>query len=164
MPALPSRPAPLARFIPPSCSWQATVASLGWEDVAGRRRLVATVDLSASPGRYPAPSWWAGADAYAASSLNDLAQPSAFVCIHGQRLRLAAVPRGDGGLLRVDVTDAAVPVRPGDSVCLLGDERGLKDLADVSRPGRPARSMLPCMSARCYALPATGHRSLTGGL
>ncbi|KAL4449485.1 hypothetical protein ABPG77_007129 [Micractinium sp. CCAP 211/92] len=114
----------------PVMRWQATVASLGWEDVAGRRRLVATVDLSASPGRYPAPSWWAGADAYAASSLNDLAQPSAFVCIHGQQLRLAAVPRGDGGLLRVDVTDAAVPVRPGDSVCLLGDERGLKDLAD----------------------------------
>lgn len=116
---------------PCACSWEATVASVGWEDVAGRRRLVATVDLSATPGRYPAPSWWAGADAYAASSLNDLAQPAAFVSIGGQRLRLAAVPRGDGSLLRVDVTDAEAPVRPGDTVCLLGDERGLKDLAEV---------------------------------
>lgn len=75
---------------------------------------------------------WAGADAYAASSLNDLAQPAAFVAINGQRLRLAAVPRGDGRLLKIDVTEAQPAVRPGDSVCLLGDDHGLKDLADVS--------------------------------
>lgn len=114
------------------------MAAVRWEDVAGQRRLVATVDLSAGRGRYPAPSWWAGADAYAASALNDLAQPSAFVSIRGQRLRLAAVPRGDGSLLRVDLTEAGAAVRPGDSVCLLGDERGLKDLADVSAAALPA--------------------------
>ncbi|KAL4443858.1 hypothetical protein ABPG75_011595 [Micractinium tetrahymenae] len=76
--------------VAPVMRWEATVASIGWEDVVGQRRLVATVDLSSTPGRYPAPS-----------------------C-----------------LLRVDVTDAVAPVRPGDTVCLLGDERGLKDLAD----------------------------------
>ena len=117
------------------------MAGVEWEDVAGHRRLVATVDLSRSqggwhkatggahcwqhvtksrttaikhccdetgpppalprppplsPGRYPAPAWWAGADAYAASRLNDneMGAPAAFVSIHGQRLRLAAVPRG----------------------------------------------------------------------
>jgi hypothetical protein len=114
----------------PVMRWEAPVSSVEWEDVVGHRRLVATVDLSRSPGRYPAPSWWAGTNAYAASSLNDMAQPASFVSIHGQRLRLAAVPRGEGRMLRVDVTDAEAPVRPGDTVCLLGDERGLQDLAD----------------------------------
>lgn len=31
-------------------SWEAPVASVDWEDVVGHRRLVATVDLSCSPG------------------------------------------------------------------------------------------------------------------
>ena len=31
-------------------SWEAPVASMDWEDVVGHRRLVATVDLSCSPG------------------------------------------------------------------------------------------------------------------
>ena len=34
-------------------------------------------------------------------------------------------------MLRVDVTDAAHPVHPGDTVCLLGADRGLQDLANV---------------------------------
>ena len=114
------------------CRWTAQVSSVGWEEVVGQPRLIATVELPESGGRYPAPAWWAGADAYAASKLNHLAQPEAFVAIHGQRLRLAAVPRGEGRLLRVDVTEAAALVRPGDPVCLLGDDRGLADLANVS--------------------------------
>ena len=34
----------------PACSWEAPVCSVQWEDVVGHRRLVATVDLSRSPG------------------------------------------------------------------------------------------------------------------
>lgn len=98
------------------------MASVDWEEVVGQQRRIAIVVLG--QGRYPSPAWWAGADAFAASSLNDLAQPAAWVGIRGQRCRLAAVPRGDGRLLRVDVTDVADEVRLGDAVCLLGDGHG----------------------------------------
>ncbi|GAB4814612.1 hypothetical protein N2152v2_001658 [Parachlorella kessleri] len=121
---------PLGGGVKPVMRWSAAVSQLSWEEVVGHRRLIATVDLSGSTARYPAPGWWAGADAYTASSLNGLAQPEAFVCIHGQQFRLAAVPRGEGRLLRVDVTGAGREVRPGDTVWLLGEGRGLKSLGD----------------------------------
>lgn len=60
-------------------------------------------------------------------------QPDSFVYINGHRYRLASIPTS-GAQILVDVTKGpagALPVRVGDSVCLLCAQHPIGDLGKV---------------------------------
>jgi hypothetical protein len=125
---------------------------VGQTTLDGEAIPVAVVDVS--PARFPAPSWWSNAAAFAnrtstisdetaASSsssgrtldVNETApwksKPQLFVYIGGQRMQLAAPPAGNGSMFMVDVSNARSAVRVGDAVCLLCEQQPAGDLGQV---------------------------------
>lgn len=138
----------LSNATEPVLTWTAPVTAL--KAATGRDgtpRTLAVVDVA--PARYPSPAWWPGVRAFdgegapptkpekrlapsrdwKAPKLSGY-KPDSYVLLNGQRLRLAAIPAGDGRQLLVDVTKASRPVKVGDRVCLVCKERPLGLLSD----------------------------------
>lgn len=117
--------AALAAGTKPVMTWAAPVTAV--EDVGGKK--VATITV-ASPGRFPAPNWWAFADGYKPEFVED-GQPDVYVSINNKEFRLASNPQGSNPqTIKVDVTEAETPVQVGDSACLICEQRPLNSLSD----------------------------------